>query len=293
MVDRADPVVWGNSTVAGAPLSPQELEFFEKSGFHHSTSLFSASDAAELLAESGRLSAGAQPGPGVVIEPESDVVRSLFRIHESNELFRSVAQDARLVAVAEQLLGSEVYIHQSRINFKPAFDGKEFFWHSDFETWHIEDGMPRMRAVSVSISLTENNEFNGPLMVVPGSHQTYVRCVGATPENHFEQSLRKQEYGVPSREAMHRLVEHGGIAAPKGPPGSGVFFECNLMHGSGGNLSPYPRTNLFIVYNSVDNSLVEPFGDRPRRPEYLAGRDFTAISPRRKQEATKDTRRQL
>jgi ectoine hydroxylase len=285
IVGREDPVVGGGDDVyeGGHALQAEQVKRFARDGFHHAPALYSETQAGELLAEANRLAqAVAGPRPGVVIEPGSNVVRSLFRIHRTSDAFRAVAEDRRLLDVATQLLGSDVYIHQSRINFKPAFDGKEFFWHSDFETWHIEDGMPRMRAVSVSISLTDNNEFNGPLMVVPRSHHSYVRCVGATPENHFEQSLKKQQYGVPSREAMCRLVERGGIAAPKGPPGSALFFDCNLMHGSGGNLSPYPRTNLFLVYNSVENALVEPFGDRPPRPEYLAERDFAPIGAARK-----------
>src|SRR3546814_10756649 len=44
----------------------------------------------------------------------------------------------------------------SRLNYKPGFKGKEFYWHSDFETWHVEDGMPQMRALSMSILLAEN-----------------------------------------------------------------------------------------------------------------------------------------
>lgn len=282
-VGREDPVVWrdevGRELDNG--LTRDNITLFERDGFHHASRLFSEAEAAELRGAANRLAAEvSQPRPGVVLEPGSDVVRSLFRIHRTNETFRAAAHDPRLVDVARQLLGSDVYVHQSRINFKPGFNGKEFFWHSDFETWHIEDGMPRMRAVSVSISLTDNNEFNGPLMVVPQSHWTYVRCVGATPANHHEQSLKKQEYGVPSQEAMCRLVDRGGITAPKGPPGSALFFECNLMHGSVGNLSPYPRTNLFIVYNSVENEVVEPFGDRPPRPEYLAEREVLPIGTR-------------
>lgn len=30
------------------------------------------------------------------------------------------------------------------------------------------------------------------------------------------------------------------------------------MHGSSDNITPYPRSNLFIVYNSVQNALVRP-----------------------------------
>ncbi|MES8739290.1 phytanoyl-CoA dioxygenase family protein, partial [Cutibacterium acnes] len=73
-------------------------------------------------------------------------------------------------------------IHQSRINLKNGFNGKEFYWHSDFETWHVEDGMPNMRAVSCSITLTDNTVYNGSLMVIPGSHKYFVSCVGETPE---------------------------------------------------------------------------------------------------------------
>src|SRR3546814_3200003 len=58
---------------------------------------------------------------------------------------RRLAADERLAGVARFLLDDTVYIHQSRLNYKPGFQGKEFYWHSDFETWHVEDGMPRMR----------------------------------------------------------------------------------------------------------------------------------------------------
>ncbi len=268
---RVDPVCWPGHPEG--PLDEVARASFEANGFLAREQLLTPEEAQGALAEANRLAAAARPGPGVITEPGDDtVVRSIFRIHRENELFARLCRDERLVGPIRQLLGSDVYVHQSRINFKPALNGKEFFWHSDFETWHIEDGMPRMRAISLSLSLSENTEFNGPLMVIPGSHRTYVRCVGATPENHYQQSLKKQQYGVPDREALEQLVEDGGIVAPKGPPGSAVLFDCNTMHGSVGNLSPWPRVNLFVVFNSVENAVVEPFGGRPPRPEFLAER---------------------
>lgn len=273
--EREDPVVWGKHE---GPLPSFERDQFAERGYHFVHQRFSSSEGDRMLAEANRLAEAADPAdPEVIVEPNNHAVRSVFRIHRKSDLFRSIACDPRIVDIARQILGSDVYIHQSRINFKPAFNGKEFFWHSDFETWHIEDGMPRMRALSVSINLTKNTEFNGALMIVPGSHHWYIRCVGETPENHFQQSLKKQEYGVPSREALEFLVEKGGMKAPKGNAGSTLFFDCNLMHGSAGNLSPYPRTNLFLVFNSVENALQEPFGTRPPRPEFLAEREFAPI----------------
>jgi ectoine hydroxylase len=273
---RQDPVVWGSSD---GPLEECQLAQYSDQGYLAVPQLLSPVEAADLLAEANRLAAAAEvTAPDVIAEPNSNVVRSLFRLHRTNDRVRGLVQDPRLAGVARQLLGSEVYVHQCRINFKPAFHGKEFFWHSDFETWHVEDGMPRMRAVSLSVSLTENNEFNGPLMVVRGSHRHYIQCVGRTPEDHFQQSLRKQEYGVPSREALEFLVERGEIVAPKGGPGSALFFDCNTMHGSVGNISPYPRTNLFIVFNSVENGLSAPYGGLPPRPEFLAQREPIPVS---------------
>ncbi len=274
--ERQDPVVWGDQP---GPLADDQLQRHQCDGYLPLPQLLPTSEAAALLAEANRLAAAIDPAEDdCIIEPNGNAVRSIFRVHRTNDTFRAVCRDPRVAGIARQILGGEVYLHQSRVNFKPPVNGKEFFWHSDFETWHVEDGMPRMRAVSISINLTENHEFNGPLMLVQGSHRTYIRCAGETPDDHFKDSLRKQEYGVPTAEAMQLLIEQGeGIVAPKGPPGSAVVFDCNTMHGSTGNLSPYARTNLFLVFNSVENRLEAPFGGKRPRPEFLGERDVVPV----------------
>ncbi len=275
-VPREDPTVWGNSS---GPLTDEQLDDYRRDGFLFFPELISTDEVDTLMAEAESLAAEWPSGrSGLVREPDSDIVRSIYRLHRISDLYQRLFSDARLIDRARQLLGSDIYIHQSRINYKPAFDGREFFWHSDFETWHVEDGMPRMRAVSMSVFLSESHEFNGPLMIIPGSHETFIRCTGKTPSRNYETSLRRQEYGVPSREALEMLVRNSrGIEAPKGPAGSVVFFECNVMHGSCSNMSPTPRTNLFAVFNSVENAVVEPFCDHPPRPEYLAEREVNVI----------------
>ncbi|PQO41733.1 ectoine hydroxylase [Blastopirellula marina] len=268
---RVDPVLWAPG--ANGPLSESQRQTFENWGYYPFPQLISTDRAQSLLAEAKYLQQSLDPNLDYVIsEPNHQEIRSIFRVHEDNPRFEEVCRDEQIVGIARQILGSDVYLHQSRINFKPGFRGKEFFWHSDFETWHVEDGMPRMRAVSISLSLTENNAYNGPLMLVRGSHLSYVRCVGETPEEHFRSSLKKQEFGVPNREALRLLVEQGEIVAPTGGPGSAVMFDCNTMHASVSNLSPYPRTNLFLVFNSVENRLEEPFGGTPPRPRFLSYR---------------------
>jgi len=147
IAERVDPVVWG---AADGPLTARELEQFESRGFVVKERLFGKTDVTRMLEELERLAAfyAEQPTDEVVKEPETGTIRSVFRVHRSSPVFTAAATDPRLVEIAKQVLGSEVYIHQSRINFKRAFDGRAFPWHSDFETWHVEDGMPRMRALS-------------------------------------------------------------------------------------------------------------------------------------------------
>ncbi|MGH3316052.1 MAG: ectoine hydroxylase, partial [Nocardioidaceae bacterium] len=212
-----------------------------------------------------------------IIEARSQEVRSIFEVHRISEVFASIVRDPRVAERARQILGSDVYVHQSRVNFKPGFGGGDFSWHSDFETWHAEDGMPRMRAVSMSISLTDNYSFNGPLMIMPGSHRSYVSCVGETPDDNYKSSLVMQGAGTPDHDTLTRMAERHGIDVLAGKAGGAVMFDCNCMHGSNGNITPYPRSNVFIVFNSVENTCVEPFAASAPRPTFIGARDFTPV----------------
>src|SRR5699024_2487940 len=175
----------------------------------------------------------------VIREPESRDIRSIFHVHQDDSYFKNITNDQRILDIVNHLLGSDVYVHQSRINYKPGFKGKEFDWHSDFETWHTEDGMPRMRAISLSISLSDNYSFNGPLMLIPRSQNYFISCVGATPEDNYKESLKKQKFGVPDEDSLRWLTEQGGgISVPTGKAGSITLFESNTMHGSTSNMTP-------------------------------------------------------
>lgn len=275
---RQDPVVHGKT--GEGPLTQHQLLFYEDNGYLSFDALLDEADISAALQELHRLrhDEATKRMDEAVIEPDSRELRSIFAVHRSSEVLHRLSQHPRLVAIARQLLGGDVYIHQSRVNYKGGFRGKEFYWHSDFETWHVEDGVPAMRMVSCSISLTANTPHNGPLMLIPGSHQRYISCVGATPEQHYRDSLRRQEVGVPDDDSLTQLVNDFGITAPTGLAGAVTFFECNIMHGSNSNITPLPRSNIFIVYNSVDNTPVTPFCGLAPRPNFIAERqDFTPL----------------
>ena len=280
LLPRVDPVVHSRWS-PDAPITNDQAAQFDADGYLVLENLFTAEELALLQAESGRMLADPTAlAPGTVItERNSEEVRSIFRIHDQSSVMRRLAADQRLAGVARFLLGDDVYVHQSRLNYKPGFEGKEFYRHSDFETWHVEDGMPRMRALSMSILLARNTPHNGPLMLIPGSHRKFLTCVGETPENHYLSSLKRQEYGVPDEGSLTELAHAHGIVAPLGEPGAVIIFDCNVMHGSNGNITPFPRANAFIVYNAMSNRLETPFGAPKPRPAFIADRSFRALSP--------------
>ena len=272
-LERRDPVVWGRWT-PDAPLTRAQTDSFETDGFLVLEDLFSPEEVAALQLESSTLRRGgaALKAENVVREPDSEAVRTVFRLDEESEVFRQLACDSRIAGKVRFLLDDDLYLHQSRLNYKPGFTGKEFYWHSDFETWHAEDGMPRMRAISASILLTDNSALNGPLMLMPGSHRTYVSCAGETPQDNHLSSLRRQEVGVPSHAALQRLAERFGLTHGAGKAGTVILFDCNTRHGSNGNITPFPRSNAFFVYNAWSNRVVAPFAAPAPRPDFLSNR---------------------
>ncbi|MFF1482561.1 ectoine hydroxylase [Streptomyces sp. NPDC058301] len=267
---RQDPVVWGPS---------DGLESYEKDGFLTVDQLLADDEVAFYRRELERMitDPAVRADERSIIEPQSQSVRSVFEVHRMSEIFAGLVRDERVVGTARRILGSDVYVHQSRINVKPGFGASGFYWHSDFETWHAEDGLPNMRTVSVSIALTENHDTNGGLMIMPGSHRDFLGCAGATPKDNYKKSLQMQDAGTPSDEALTKMADRHGIRLFTGRAGSATWFDCNCMHGSGDNITPYPRSNVFIVFNSVENAAVEPFAAPIRRPEFIGARDFTPV----------------
>ncbi|MCU8593990.1 ectoine hydroxylase [Streptomyces sp. A13(2022)] len=275
---RQDPVVWGSPDTPG-PVSQGDLQSLDRDGFLAIDQLIGPDEVEVYQRELERLTTdpAIREDERSIVEPQSKEIRSVFEVHRISEVFAKLVRDERVVGRARQILGSDVYVHQSRINVKPGFGASGFYWHSDFETWHAEDGLANMRTISVSIALTENYDTNGGLMIMPGSHKTFLGCAGATPKDNYKKSLQMQDAGIPSDEALTKMASEYGVKLFTGKAGSATWFDCNCMHGSGDNITPFPRSNVFIVFNSVENTAVEPFSAPIRRPEFIGARDFTPV----------------
>ncbi|WP_375500145.1 phytanoyl-CoA dioxygenase family protein [uncultured Nostoc sp.] len=286
LISRVDPVVWTDKRGQG-PLTDEQLDFYEANGYLVIPQVFSSEEIDiyrqemldfktnfEIKQQDVRVTETVK----IATEPGTGALRSIYEAHTVTKLFARLSRDKRLVEPSRQILNDEVYIHQSRINFQQGYVGQGFYWHQGFETWHSEDGMPKMRALTCMVFLDKNLAQNGALMVVPGSHKNFIPCMGKTPEKPWEQSLSQSKYTIaPDQSMLAEVINQHGIEYCSGEPGTLVVLDCNVLHGSHSNISPWSRLNVLYVYNSIENSLGYPYEGLTYRPEHLATRN--SISP--------------
>lgn len=240
-------------------LTNEQIAEFDERGYLFFPSLFSPAELGGLRESLPALLS--RTGPEVVRE-EADTRRAkiVFGVHGFDEGFRRLTLHPRLLVPSEQILRSGVCIYQVRLNPKAGFSGGGWGWHQDFNQWHRFDGMQQPHALMVAVFLDDVTACNAPLMVIPGSHKRGHIPMPDTMDIDLE--------------TVREMAEAGGTEALTGPAGSVAFLSCLLVHGSTGNLSPWPRCLFFVNYNSVEN----PELTKPRDP-YRCGTDFTPLRP--------------
>jgi Phytanoyl-CoA dioxygenase (PhyH) len=263
-------------------ITEEQLRAYEDEGFLFLPECFSQTEVGVVKAELPAIFA--EDSPRRVLEKEGNIVRSVYGSHTTNEVARRLSQHAWLVEPAMQILGGQVYIYQFKINAKAAFGGDIWEWHQDYIFWRNEDGMPTSRVINAVVFLDEVNEFNGPLILIPGSHKEDVIDVATrnTQSSAYQRSpawisnlTASLKYSL-DQVVIARLVKKYGLIAPKGPAGSVLFFHGNLVHGSAANMSPFDRNLVLVTFNHIENV---PVPVKEPRPEFLASCDSTPVKP--------------
>ena len=156
-------------------LTLQQLQEFDERGYLFLPECFSEEEVAALRSEADKIYASNRQE---VWREKSGAPRTAFAAHTYNEAFRLLGAHPRLIGPVEQLLGEKLYMHQFKINAKAAFDGDVWQWHQDYGTWARDDGMPQPRAMNISVFLDEVMAINGPLMIIPRSHNHGTLAAG-------------------------------------------------------------------------------------------------------------------
>ena len=244
-------------------LTSDQIKQFDEEGWVFLPECFSLDEVAVLKSEAESIYDEERPE---VWRETSGAPRTAFAAHTYNEAFSILGRHPRLISPLEQVFGEKVYMHQYKINAKASFTGDVWQWHQDYGTWARDDGMPEPRAMNIAVFLDEVFPFNGPLMLIPRSHKH-----GVLNASH-DTSTTSYPLWTLDNEEVEKLVNEGGLVAPTGKPGGVLMFHGNLVHGSAGNITPFPRKIVYLTLNAVSNYI-----RTPTREEWIAHQDFTPI----------------
>jgi len=249
-------------------LDPQQIQDFERDGYLFFPSLFKPEEIKVLLDEVPRLYAHA--GRRTCARRQATPCARTSPPTCTAPLLRS-SRHPRMVEPIMQLFGEELYMHQFKINGKMAFDGERLAVAPGLRHLEDDDLMPEARAMNVAIFLDEVNEFKRAADA--HSRQPQAGRDRSGPR-HLDDQL---PLWTINHDTMRKLVERGGIVAPKGPPGSMILFHSCLVHASTSNLSPWNRVSVYLSLCAVSNHI-----RRFKRPGYIAHPRLYAleVSPR-------------
>ena len=251
-------------------LTQAQMEEYRTKGYVLVPGLLSG-DEVDVLEDAMR-DLSTHDGPEVARE-KSGKPHVIYGPHLLDERIGALARHPGLVGPSKELLGKDVFVHQSRVNAK-QYLGAIVDWHQDWGTYHRVDGVPRDEGLMISIFMDDIDTCNAPLMCLPGSH-VHGLVSEASINRNAEDTDRaaKWRYDI-SSDTMKRLVDQHGMEPIVGPKGSVLFLQMAVVHGSTVNITPRRRTILYINVCTTDNR-----GETFQRPEYLAARDFSPLQP--------------
>ncbi len=191
-------------------------------------------------AADGRPRFDVQPGHSA----EHPALRRVQAPTEVSTAYYEVMSDSAMVDMVADLIGPDVKLHHTKVNSKLPGAATEVRWHQDFPyTPHSNTDL-----VTALLMVDEVTEQNGPLEVLPGSHDGPLHSLWH--DGVFTGAVDDLVAADMQRDAV----------ACFGPAGSVCLMHTKLAHGSAPNLSDRSRTLFICVYSAGDAA---PCGPNP------------------------------
>jgi len=202
------------------------------------------------------------------VKENNGAVRSLFAAHKRIEVFRKAIRHPKIAGPLKQIFSNDAYVFHSKVNVKDAFEGTVWLWHQDYGYWQYDGVDDRM--ASVLIMLDKTTIHGGCLLFIPGSHKWGVL------EHQSDEKTTNYKQWCTIRPELQKRVQDDSVYVPVvGEPGDVFFFDCNILHGSGHNMSPTARKTLIYACADVDNP---PKDIEKPRPDWVVARQFDPVT---------------
>lgn len=260
-------------------LTNEQINEYQSNGLLFIPNVFSADEVITMQNEVTKMMQ--EKTPDIVYEPDAKTIRALHGCHLRSTIYHNLTLQRRLVMPSIQLINAtNIYLHQFKINIKSPFNGEIWPWHQDFTYWSIEDGLPIAMNLTAVVFLDEVNEFNAPTCFIPASHKegNFNNLINKendiNPKNWIDNFTTSPKYTL-DNELVASLIAKYGIVSGKGPAGSILFFNSNVVHASVQNISSYQRRLIYIAYNSMDN--LPQKAEHLKRPDFLASTEYIEL----------------
>lgn len=229
-------------------LGKAALRAFARQGYHLERGLFprkKASAAAQWLHAQDQAKLAK-----TWTEQEPGVPLAVYTVvHKGKDPVSELANDKRMLGMASELMGSEVYIWASKVNVKAAWCGTVEYYHQDLVYWK-DRGYPKDEMLSCMVCLEPHGLANAGLHVLPGTHK-----YGFIEHEPFININGLGKFMIPPKR-MDALYKKHGLKVIEAEPGDVLFFHTSLVHGSAHNISPFGRMILLSQLNTVGNEPV-------------------------------------
>lgn len=206
-------------------LTAEAVRFYQEHGYYAAVPVLEHGRAAALRAQLE------------VLESERAEARRLLR-NKSHLLLTwldGLIREPRILDAVEDLIGPNILCWASSFFIKDGRDPSYVSWHQDSTYWGLEP--PEI--VTAWVALSESDEANGAMRVIPDSHKLDQVAHRDTFAAHNLLS-RGQEIAV-------EVDEHQAVALPLAP-GEMSLHHVRLIHGSEPNPSDRRRIGYAIRY---------------------------------------------
>ncbi len=183
-------------------------------------------------------------GPGHAMA--KPVLRRLKRPDERHDAYWRFAS-GMLADVAADLAGPDVVFHHAKLNFKWFDETDAVKWHQDIQFFPHTN----YNVFTIGCYLADTDLSNGPLGVLPGSHNGPLYDLYGSDEN-WAGCLNDEDAAT---------VDMSKVAYLMGPAGSITIHNCRALHYSPSSKSPEPRPLLLNCYSSADAKPYSPHPD--------------------------------
>jgi phytanoyl-CoA hydroxylase len=229
-------------------ITPQQKRFFDTHGYVIARDLFSPQEARFFIDHYMDLrQRGSYPGDFTGVDPTSnDPLKKyprMIHMHRWDQTSLDWMLDPRIAGGLAALLEREAFAVQTMIYFKPA-GARGQALHQDQYYLRVQPGT----CIAAWMALDPCDDENGCLRVVPGSQNWPLLCITKADTT---QSFTDVTVPIPEGTEVQSMVMR---------PGDVLFFNGQVVHGSGPNYSKDRfRRSLIGHYIGGDAAQVAQF----------------------------------